>query len=66
MSKAQRNLSFADRAQFAPKGSTTFGPASQIGYKTWPLGTGNYEIRLLLDDGYRLAAASPQFKIVQP
>ena len=38
------------------EGSTTFGPASQVGYKTWPLGTGNYEIRLLLDDGYRSAA----------
>jgi endonuclease/exonuclease/phosphatase family metal-dependent hydrolase len=48
------------------EGTTTFGPASQIGYKTWPLGTGNYEIRLLLDDGYRSAASSPQFKIVQP
>jgi hypothetical protein len=48
------------------EGSTTFGPASQVGYKTWPLGPGSYEIRLLLDDGYRSVAASPQFKIVQP
>jgi hypothetical protein len=37
-----------------------------IGYTSWPLKTGNYEIRLLLDDGYRSVAASPQFKIVQP
>jgi endonuclease/exonuclease/phosphatase family metal-dependent hydrolase len=48
------------------EGSTTFGPASLIGYTSWPLKTGNYEIRLLLDDGYRSVAASPQFKIVQP
>jgi hypothetical protein len=48
------------------EGSTTFGPASLIGYASWPLKTGNYEIRLLLDDGYRSVAASPQFKIVQP
>jgi hypothetical protein len=48
------------------EGTTTFGPASQIGYTSWPLKTGNYEIRLLLDDGYRSVAASPQFKIVQP
>jgi hypothetical protein len=47
-------------------GSTTFGPASQVDYRTWPLGPGTYEIRLLLDDGYRSAATSPQFKIVQP
>jgi endonuclease/exonuclease/phosphatase family metal-dependent hydrolase len=50
----------------AIEGSTTFGPASQVGYKTWPLGPGTYEIRLLLDDGYRSAASSPRFKIVQP
>jgi hypothetical protein len=48
------------------EGSTTFGPASQVGYKTWPLGPGTYEIRLLLDDGYRSVASSPRFKIVQP
>jgi hypothetical protein len=48
------------------EGSTTFGPASQIGYTSWPLSTGNYEIRLLMDDGYRSVASSPKFKIVQP
>ena len=48
------------------EGSTTFGPASQIGYTSWPLNTGNYEIRLLVDDGYRSVASSPKFKIVQP
>ena len=50
----------------AIEGSTTFGPASQIGYTSWPLNTGNYEIRLLVDDGYRSVASSPKFKIVQP
>jgi hypothetical protein len=29
-------------------------------------GTGTYQIRLLLDDGYRSAAVSAPFKIVQP
>ena len=37
-----------------------------VGWKTWPLGTGTYEIRLLMDDGYRSVASSPRFKIVQP
>ena len=50
----------------AIEGSTTFGPASQIGYTSWPLNTGNYEIRLLVDDGYRSVASSPKFTIVQP
>jgi len=49
------------------EGSTTFDAAtSQIGYTSWPLATGNYEIRLLVDDGYRSVASSPKFKIVQP
>jgi endonuclease/exonuclease/phosphatase family metal-dependent hydrolase len=50
----------------AIEGSVTFGPASQVGYTSWPLGTGNYEVRLLVDDGYRSVASSPKFKIVQP
>jgi len=37
-----------------------------VGYTTWPLQPGNYEIRLLLDDGYRSAATSAPFKVVQP
>jgi len=48
------------------EGSTGFGPGSLAGYRTWPLGTGTYQIRLLLDDGYRSAAVSAPFKIVQP
>jgi hypothetical protein len=48
------------------EGSTTFGPGALVGYTSWPLKTGNYEIRLLVDDGYRSVASSPQFKIVQP
>jgi hypothetical protein len=46
--------------------STTFGPGALAGYRTWPLGTGTYQIRLLLDDGYRSAAISAPFKVVQP
>ena len=46
--------------------STRFGRGALAGYRTWPLGTGTYQIRLLLDDGYRSAAVSPPFKIVQP
>jgi Ca-activated chloride channel family protein len=34
------------------------------GYRTWPLKVGTYEIRLLMDDGYRLLAISNSFKIV--
>ena len=49
------------------EGSTTFSAATAlVGWKTWPLGTGTYEIRLLMDDGYRSVASSPRFKIVQP
>ena len=49
------------------EGSTTFDAGSFAGWKTWDaIGTGTYQIRLLLDDGYRSAAVSPPFKIVQP
>ena len=49
------------------EGSTTFSAATALaGWKTWPLANGTYEIRLLLDDGYRSVASSPRFKIVKP
>jgi hypothetical protein len=49
------------------EGSTTFDANSFAGWKTWEqIGTGTYQIRLLLDDGYRSAAVSPPFKIVHP
>jgi hypothetical protein len=49
------------------EGSTTFDASSFAGWKTWDqIGTGTYQIRLLLDDGYRSVAVSPPFKIVQP
>jgi endonuclease/exonuclease/phosphatase family protein len=49
------------------EGSTRFDAASLAGWKTWDaIGTGTYQIRLLLDDGYRSVAVSPPFKIVQP
>ena len=46
------------------QGSASIGPTSFAGYRTWPLKVGNYEIRLLMDDGYRLLAISNSFKIV--
>ena len=50
----------------AIEGTTTFNADSFVGYSTWPLQPGNYEVRLLLDDGYRSAATSAPFKVVQP
>jgi endonuclease/exonuclease/phosphatase family metal-dependent hydrolase len=46
------------------EGSTKIGPNAFPGYREWPLGVGNYEIRLLLDDGYRTLAISNRFKVV--
>jgi Endonuclease/Exonuclease/phosphatase family len=46
------------------QGSASIGPSSFAGYRTWPLKVGIYEIRLLMDDGYRLLAISNSFKIV--
>jgi endonuclease/exonuclease/phosphatase family metal-dependent hydrolase len=46
------------------QGSTLIGPASFPGYRTWPLKVGTYEIRLLMDDGYRLLGISNSFKVV--
>jgi hypothetical protein len=50
------------------EGSGEFNAGSFPGWfpVTWPLDPGQYEIRLLLDDGYRSIAASAPFKIVQP
>jgi hypothetical protein len=46
------------------QGSTTLGPDAFPGYTSWPLKRGIYEIRLLMDDGYRLLAISNTFKVV--
>ena len=46
------------------QGSTMIGPASFPGYRTWPLKAGSYEIRMLMDDGYRTLAISNSFKVV--
>jgi hypothetical protein len=48
----------------AIEGTTTFSESSLPGYGTWPPKPGSYEIRLLLDDSYRLAASSMQFMVV--
>lgn len=50
----------------AIEGTATFSAESFPGYTVWPLQPGNYEIRLLLDDGYRSLASSPPFKVVKP
>lgn len=46
------------------QGSTLIGPTSLDGYRSWPLKVGTYEIRFLMDDGYRLLAISDPFKVV--
>jgi endonuclease/exonuclease/phosphatase family metal-dependent hydrolase len=46
------------------QGVTVIGPGVFAGYRTWPLKPGTYEIRLLMDDGYRLLAISDSFKVV--
>jgi endonuclease/exonuclease/phosphatase family metal-dependent hydrolase len=46
------------------QGSAFIGPTSLDGYRSWPLKVGTYEIRLLMDDGYRLLAISNSFKVV--
>jgi hypothetical protein len=47
----------------AIEGTAAFSETSFPGWTTWPLGPGTYEIRLLLDDGYRSIASSAPFKI---
>lgn len=48
----------------AIEGTTTISQASLVGNGSWPLRPGLYEIRLLLDDGYRHVAKSARFRIV--
>jgi hypothetical protein len=50
----------------AIEGTATFSADSFVGYTVWPLQPGNYEIRLLLDDGYRSLGSSAPFKVVKP
>lgn len=45
------------------EGTTTFTESSILGYGTWPLQPGKYEIRLLLDDGYSLVSSSLPFLV---
>ena len=48
------------------EGTTTFTKSSLVGNGSWPLKPGKYEIRLLLDDGYRAVARSKPFRVVRP
>jgi hypothetical protein len=50
----------------AIEGTASFTAGSFPGWTTWPLTPGTYEIRLLLDDGYRSIASSEPFKIANP
>jgi endonuclease/exonuclease/phosphatase family metal-dependent hydrolase len=45
-------------------GMTFFTENSFPGWTTWPLQPGTYEIRMLLDDGFRSVASSAPFKVV--
>jgi exonuclease III len=45
------------------EGTTRFTANSAQGLGTWPLEPGRYEVRLLLDDGYRSVATSRPFTI---
>lgn len=45
--------------------STTFDADSPVGWGTWPLQPGTYEIRMLLDDHYRSAGSTARFKVVR-
>lgn len=47
------------------EGTTAFDRDSFPGWASWPLQPGSYEIRLLLDDGYRSVASSARFRIVR-
>jgi exonuclease III len=47
------------------EGTTSFTADSPQGLATWPLQPGRYEVRLLLDDGYRSVATSRPFKVVK-
>jgi hypothetical protein len=47
------------------QGSTTITKDSLVGNGSWPLKPGRYEIRLLLDDGYRAVARSKPFRVVR-
>jgi hypothetical protein len=47
------------------EGMTAFTSLSSIGWSSWPVGPGNYEVRLLLDDGYQSLAFSAMFTVTK-
>lgn len=49
----------------AVEGTTAFRESSRVRHGTWPLPPGPYEVRLLLDDGYRSIASSAPFRVVE-
>ncbi len=48
----------------AIEGKGSFSKTSQTGAASWPLPPGRYEVRLMLDDGYRTVARSRPFTVV--
>lgn len=55
---------FYEYTRASIEGTTAFTGYSPVGYGSWPLRPGVYEIRLLLDDGYRSVASSAPFTVV--
>lgn len=47
------------------EGSTTFDADSPVGWGTWPLQPGEYEIRMMLDDHYRSVGSTARFTVVR-
>jgi hypothetical protein len=47
-------------------GRGSFSGSSQAGSGKWPPSPGRYEVRLMLDDGYRTVARSQPFTIEAP
>jgi hypothetical protein len=45
------------------EGAGRIAATSQVGSGTWPLEPGRYELRLLVDDGYRTIARSKPFTV---
>ena len=48
----------------AVEGTGAFSRTSQVGGGSWPLPPGRYEVRLMLDDGYRTVARSQPFTVM--
>jgi exonuclease III len=59
------NYLFYEYTRASIEGTTSFTADSAVGLGEWPLEAGRYEVRLLLDDGYRSVATSKPFRVVK-